>query len=371
MEVCIIGWYGTETIGDRAILDGIINIYYSMGSILHVHLGSLYPFFTERTLYEDSYKTIYSGINIDTFDIYDDKKTKHIVNCSDHVIMGGGPLMDLDEMYLLLRTFEYAKKIHKTTCLVGCGYGPLRKTEYIRVADELIKCSDIVIFRDSESISEYQKNGKESVKCKFLEDPAIISALKYKEKFENKETKGTAVVNFRDYPSDYYGEGSFGIDKAIRVINDLLNQTDYDITLMPMHTFFIGGDDRVFLNEVLNATDSNRVQTPSRPLSLFETYSLISNASICVGMRYHSVVLQTILNGNNYIINYTKKNTGKISAFVKSIDNSDFYYNRIYHINDKINYPFFSFTDETFIHSWISSDSIVKKYRKELGIKDE
>lgn len=54
MEITIIGWYGTETIGDRAILAGIISLLSKSISNLSIRLGSLYPFYSERTLYEDS-----------------------------------------------------------------------------------------------------------------------------------------------------------------------------------------------------------------------------------------------------------------------------------------------------------------------------
>ena len=54
MKIIILGWYGTETIGDRAILDGILNIYGKITSNITCSIASLYPLFTERTLLMDS-----------------------------------------------------------------------------------------------------------------------------------------------------------------------------------------------------------------------------------------------------------------------------------------------------------------------------
>ncbi|WP_299130592.1 radical SAM protein [uncultured Winogradskyella sp.] len=51
--VFIVGWYGTETVGDKAILGGIIDYYkakYTNG--LDIVIGSLYPFISERTIKE-------------------------------------------------------------------------------------------------------------------------------------------------------------------------------------------------------------------------------------------------------------------------------------------------------------------------------
>ena len=45
-------------------------------------------------------------------------------------------------------------------------------------------------------------------------------------------------------------------------------------------------------------------------------------------MRYHSVFMQTILNGNNFILDYTDTKSGKISGFIKFIKAESFYSNR-------------------------------------------
>ncbi len=45
VKIAIIGWYGTETIGDRAILAGILSILNKAYGAYDVKLGSIYPFF--------------------------------------------------------------------------------------------------------------------------------------------------------------------------------------------------------------------------------------------------------------------------------------------------------------------------------------
>ena len=54
IRVLIIGWYGTETIGDRAILAGILRSLDSyLNSDILLTIGSLYPYISERTIFED------------------------------------------------------------------------------------------------------------------------------------------------------------------------------------------------------------------------------------------------------------------------------------------------------------------------------
>ena len=63
MVATIVGWYGTETKGDVAILDGIINVLEAKG-IHDVLLGSLFPFYTERTLYENELLFLETAPNV-------------------------------------------------------------------------------------------------------------------------------------------------------------------------------------------------------------------------------------------------------------------------------------------------------------------
>lgn len=46
-------------------------------------------------------------------------------------------------------------------------------------------------------------------------------------------------------------------------------------------------------------------------------------------MRYHSVFFQTILNGNNFILDYTDPSTGKIIGFIRDCGGLDFYSGRM------------------------------------------
>ena len=55
LKATIIGWYGTETIGDRAILAGIIRLLSEVASDIVIELGSLSPILSERTLRDDGH----------------------------------------------------------------------------------------------------------------------------------------------------------------------------------------------------------------------------------------------------------------------------------------------------------------------------
>ena len=52
--IMIIGWYGTETIGDRAILASLFKNLFELNKNIKLIIGSIYPFHTQLTLIEDN-----------------------------------------------------------------------------------------------------------------------------------------------------------------------------------------------------------------------------------------------------------------------------------------------------------------------------
>jgi polysaccharide pyruvyl transferase WcaK-like protein len=333
MVISIIGWYGTETLGDRAILDGILKVISCIDSSTIIKIGSLYPFLTERTIYEDGdfLKESIPLSQIEIFEIKDKLCRKAEIKASDLVIIGGGPLMDLEELFLLKSCVDEAGNNNIPTVVMGCGLGPLQHSSYIQTVGEILGKATKVSFRDSLS-EKYCKNLYNNVQTVCLGDPAVISIENYRKKhmYCNNDR---VVVNFREYTAEYGGMNSSLIDIQCEIISRLSDQYD-EVCLIPMHTFDIGGDDRYYLTKLANKAKKNNIKVVHNPMNLKGLYEYCMDAFGCVGMRYHSVVIQTILNGNNLIMNYTGKNTGKIKGFLNDIDGGEFYKSRMIDVHE-------------------------------------
>lgn len=339
MKITIIGWYGTETIGDRAILAGIISFLSSAFNNFEVKLGSLYPFFTERTLKEDYpffTKLSKESLKIELFNSKKINELKNAIKSTDVLIMGGGPLMDLSTLYMVEYAFKLAKKRKKKTAIIGCGIGPLFKKKYQKTVLRILEHSDLIVLRDNKSkenldefILKFKKNITLNPRYTSL-DPAIQAVLKYKYFPETKEAKENNYigVNLRAFPNEY----------SKNLIANRINENLYnfissladsyknkDIKLIPMHYFHIGNDDRMFLNKLALEIKKPNLVVQNSNLNLEETFEVFQNAYINIGMRFHSVLFQTLLNGKNYILDYTEPNKGKISGFIRDIDHSGFY----------------------------------------------
>lgn len=363
MRICILGWYGTETLGDRAILDGIIKIFRKQYADVRFAIGAIYTFYTERTVYEDS--NLF-GSDIEIFNEKSLHEMKKIIKNSDMVLMGGGPLMDLLEMYLIHKGFCYAKRYHKPTVLCGCGLGPIYKEEYLNITKRILDITDLAIFRDENS----EKKAKEMCKklnCCYLPDPAIVSIIEYKKTVVPQKNNSVAV-NFRMFPKGFYGESEFGVTDAVKIVECLSDKYD-EVKLVPMHTFFAGGDDRIFLNDIKKQVQKGNVTLVNVPQGLYDTYRMFAEAQACVGMRYHSVVMQTILNGNNFIIDYTvNQKGGKIESFISETDEKGFYNKRKISINDISNAAsMLEVLDDNVAFEYVERCDIIDEYIKQLS----
>ena len=167
VKIAIIGWYGTETIGDRAILAGIFSILNRAYGVYEVKLGSIYPFFTERTLLEDSEfyrKCANNGIGeLNLFDSQNPEAMDDVIEWCDILVMGGGPLMGMWSLYMIEYAFSKAKRLRKRTLILGCGVGPMITKRYERSVVHIIEKADVTIFRDEISTGEYRRiGGKDS-----------------------------------------------------------------------------------------------------------------------------------------------------------------------------------------------------------------
>jgi len=100
-RVLICGWYGTETLGDKGILGGVLQALREHLGTIDVVLVSLFPYVSEMTRRQmDELK----GVHIVTRE-----QGVQLAAQADLVVFGGGPLMAIDETADMLAIFEVQK----------------------------------------------------------------------------------------------------------------------------------------------------------------------------------------------------------------------------------------------------------------------
>lgn len=319
----IVGWYGTETVGDKAILAGIIlDLKKKHGEGIQIIIGSLFPYITDHTLLE-------LGIEARVVHSF----SEEMIACakySDITIMGGGPLMDLDELSVPLHAFRTAHKYSKSTIVYGCGIGPIYLEENEIAIKEILSKSTEIYLRDMGSMKLAEKFGftesklsgdfaKHYLEIKYnlaeqLEKENVITC--YLREWTYEYSRDLSLDAFQELKKKFEkGLANFIKSKAIQLgVNE--------IRLQHMHNFVVGNDDRDFSRYFIATYFSDFDYCPitfEQKLSNVDTivYSMRTSVhNIC--MRFHSVLFAHTLDTSFTAVDYTKG--GKIRNYLS--DNS-------------------------------------------------
>ncbi len=326
----IVGWYGTETAGDKAILGELLHRLTALGAE-ELTLASLHPFLSEYTVRELGYPQVrvipaYSAA------------LPRTAGQADLTLMGGGPLMDLRALGVVLHAFGRAKAAGKRTWIAGAGIGPLRQPRYIRAVTRLLQMADRVELRDVVSAEwAARRTGREDIRV--VDDPATGFVRRFRERHPAPAGK-SPVLNcyFRQWPEDYRGdvppedfEGTRRRFEAALgdLVRALSRQYGLRPRLLPMHHFVIGGDDRAFNRRFAarHIADLDPI-VEIRPLPVEEILRSMQSAALNLTMRFHSTLFAYHLEAPFYAIDYTQG--GKVRRFLQARDALD----RLYSIDD-------------------------------------
>jgi MoaA/NifB/PqqE/SkfB family radical SAM enzyme/polysaccharide pyruvyl transferase WcaK-like protein len=331
-KVLIVGWYGTETAGDKAILWSIIDRLRSRPNPPDkIYISSLYPFISHWTV-----KEMQLG-NVSIVETYS-KDFERACDEANEIVVGGGPLMDIEPLNHILYAFMRTAKSKAVARIEGCGIGPLFSPLYTQVVSEILRLSDHIILRDRTSTDRCCRDfGISDVDT--VPDPATNYVLHIQARTELLravpplgETKNVSCF-LREWSREYAArmdESEYDLLKQgfeaqlAKLVAFAARIKDADIHLLPMHTFHIGGDDRVFNRRLANSITPMLIETQSKstlsvarePISPLEILQSMAHAEFNICMRFHSVLFAETLGVPYVAIDYT--GGGKIKAFLES-----------------------------------------------------
>lgn len=320
-QIFITGWYGTETVGDKAILAGIIiELSKKYTKPFSLILTSLYPEVTNRTIRELNLK-----IDVDVIYCYSSDFISYIKG-SDLVIMGGGPLMDLEVLSLPLIAFKVAKEYNIQTIIYGCGIGPLKFRKFKNSVKEIIKLADHIYLRDQRSINIARKWAKSKSIIKLTGDPAKQYVNLIEKKILPKKEK-ILTCFLREWSIEYNRDVSllefkerkekFEDNLAEFIKHKASELKVNEIKFEHMHNFIVGKDDRDFSRYFIKKyfLDFDIHVSYNKKLSTVESIiESMKKSEYNVCMRFHSVLFADTMKTNYCAIDYT--NGGKILNYL-------------------------------------------------------
>jgi len=320
-RLLICGWYGTETLGDKAILGGAILAARKQIPDLIIDVASLEPYLTKETARQ-----------------MPDLKIDRVLSFGESLaaIMAGeygivavvGPLMSSIRRCVHLFELFAAAKISGTKAVVaGCGVGPIQVIHRNASIKHILELADEVVLRDSASAERARTVLGVERKCDSVPDAAFLWIRKQMP-LSSKRDSRRILLGLRDWPLEEFAMGMDNTEAAAiktRYESELgemfreLIRLDSSLQIVPfcMHKYVIGGDDRKFYRrllaefpEILSRLDQ-RHRTPAEDLEFF------GSSRAVVAMRFHSVVFSLATETPFLAVDYTRG--GKIAGLLNDV----------------------------------------------------
>jgi polysaccharide pyruvyl transferase WcaK-like protein/MoaA/NifB/PqqE/SkfB family radical SAM enzyme len=326
-KVLICGWYGTETLGDKAILGGVIKALNVSLETIELHLVSLEPYISQMTIQQMS--------DLQGCKLYTIKNAVEICGSMDLVVFGGGPLMAISVLADMIAIFQKAVQAKVPTLLAGCGVGPLGASYYEDAIKHLLLQSSHRIYRDQKSKQIAQMLGVDTSSDEVAEDPAFTwlqSCMSDNSGFQRDSSKHTTLLlGLRDWPHYEYAYDLSVAEaeclknrferEVVKALEQLVDKyPNLKIIPFPMCTNHIGNDDRWFYRRLFRNTnkihDSLDLTYLGSEISPLDAVNVFKSASISLTMRFHSLVFALAAGIPTVAIDYTL-GRGKVKSLAE------------------------------------------------------
>jgi MoaA/NifB/PqqE/SkfB family radical SAM enzyme/polysaccharide pyruvyl transferase WcaK-like protein len=317
----LVGWYGTETLGDKAILGGVIETIRADDPEAVITVVSFNEYVSANTLRQMPYLDHTILTIEDAFRQLESYK---------YVFFAGGPVMALHEMAEITELFKRARSAGAVTGCLGVGVGPLGETVINKSISEFLNNCDVKIFRDVNSMNLARTLGVNTQSSSVSTCPSIVwlgQRASRRPELISKESF-TITICFRDLPHRQYAK-ELGHIKAGELQDRYLQEVrqalinlngiipNLIVNLLPMCTNHFGSDDRLFLfknfRELSAAGVNVETRMLNRELGPDEYLKEFAKTDILFGMRYHSIIFGLACDTKIVAFDYTM-GKGKVKA---------------------------------------------------------
>ncbi len=326
-RILICGWYGTETLGDKAILGGILTALHSAYSNPSITLVSLHSYITEATRRQ---MPELKGIRI-----VSPRDGARLLAEVELLVFGGGPLMAIDELAEMEVLFRRASQLAIPRLIAGCGVGPLGESWHNESLARILSMSTGRIFRDQKSQVVANSLGVPMEgRTLVAEDPAFTWLDAQRALLLHivpPNDKKVLILGLREFPHMQYARHLSETEcraaktryenSVIAALEALVKKhSDLVIRPLPMCTNHFGDDDRWFYRRLFrgNSTLAPHLDLSllGRELSPIEYCVAFRSSHVALTMRFHSLVFALGLDVPALAIDYTL-GAGKLSALAE------------------------------------------------------
>lgn len=320
-RLLICGWYGTETLGDKAILGGVIIAARKRSPSLAIDVASLEPYVTKETSRQMPDLRIGRVLSFG-------EALAGILKNEFAAIAVVGPLMSSIRRCTHLFELFAAAKISGTKAIVaGCGVGPLQVEHRNAAIKHMLELADEVVLRDTASAERART--KLDVKRPYVVAPdAAFLWIRRQKPLPVERDNRRVLLALRDWPLNEFGAGIDPSTAAnvkeryeaelIEMIREL-HRLEPSLQIVPfcMHKYFVGGDDRKFYRRLLKGFPQILLRLDDRHRAPAEDLRFFATSRAVLAMRFHSVVFSLATNTPFLAVDYTMG--GKIAGLLSDV----------------------------------------------------
>jgi MoaA/NifB/PqqE/SkfB family radical SAM enzyme/polysaccharide pyruvyl transferase WcaK-like protein len=320
------GWYGTETLGDKAIVAAIVGAIRRESANEAITIASLQPALTRLTVAEMPELQGCEVVDVDT--------ALATVAAHRALVFAGGPLMAIEPIHAMESLFRRARSAGVATIIAGCGVGPLGAAGANAAIRGLLECADQRIFRDAASRdAAIRLIGPRAAGDAVAEDPATGWVAAHTPVPSPPTMPPVLGLGLRDWPHHEYARGlsqrradaiRAGFEDALaRALEDLVAQVPgLRILPVPFCTHDAGGDDRLLYWRLLRRSAALRAAFDTRLMSReaapADALAAMTGCRAFLAMRFHSLVFASTLGLPVVSIDYTL-GAGKTHALAQRL----------------------------------------------------
>lgn len=306
----IVGWWGSETVGDVAILGQLLRECSEVAPGAPVTLVSFDRAVSRASLAELERQDVrLLGVGA---------AAGWAAVAARALVYGGGPLMESPSMLPWAIRARLARLGGARVMVYACGIGPVRTARVSRAVASLLRSATHVVLRDRASY-EWDVELSREAGAVVSFDPAFDYVRGIRSSTPPRRHDRLALV--LRLPTTGYLDGLDArrageafLDTAAAAINELTKERALDLVGCTMHTGFAESDDHAVYARLRTRLDAPErlVVAPGRQ-SVADVVRALEGAQAALTVRFHGMILALASETPFVAIDYARP-AGKVSA---------------------------------------------------------
>jgi polysaccharide pyruvyl transferase WcaK-like protein len=308
-HVTIVGWWGSETVGDIAILGQLLRELAAVSSDAPAQVVSFDAAETRRSL------AMLKASDVPVLPL--GLGSAWSLVSARALVFGGGPLMESPSLPLWALRATVARLAGARVVLYGNGIGPLRTMNTRHAVATLLRRSTQVALRDSTSVT-WARERAPDVDIVQTFDPAYDYVRSELELFV--ERRPVLALALRTPPATYLGSGdaqmateTFLVAVAA-ALDEIMDRQPIELHGIVMHTGHADSDDHA-LYQMLRSRlrHPDRLHVPPGVHGVDDAIAAMQRARAVLTVRFHAMIFALATETPFVAIDYARPD-GKVSA---------------------------------------------------------